>query len=37
MVEFDIIIHSLAFAPREELEGNYVDKLLNKASYQHIA
>ena len=24
--EFDIIIHSLAFAPREELEGNYVDK-----------
>ena len=24
--EFDIIIHSLAFAPREELEGNYLDK-----------
>jgi enoyl-[acyl-carrier protein] reductase I len=24
--EFDIIIHSLAFAPREELEGNYVEK-----------
>ena len=24
--EFDIIVHSLAFAPREELEGNYVDK-----------
>ena len=24
--EFDIIIHSLAFAPRDELEGNYVDK-----------
>ena len=24
--EFDIIVHSLAFAPREELEGNYVEK-----------
>ena len=23
---FDILIHSLAFAPREELEGNYVEK-----------
>ena len=24
--EFDILIHSLAFAPKEELEGNYVEK-----------
>jgi|TARA_B110000037_G_scaffold35478_1_gene43126 enoyl-[acyl-carrier protein] reductase I len=24
--EFDIIVHSLAFAPREELEGNYLEK-----------
>ena len=24
--EFDVIVHSLAFAPREELEGNYVEK-----------
>ena len=24
--EFDSIVHSLAFAPREELEGNYVEK-----------
>jgi len=23
---FDILVHSLAFAPREELEGNYVEK-----------
>ena len=28
--EFDIIIHSLAFAPREELEGNYLDKTTKK-------
>ncbi len=24
--EFDIIIHSLAYAPKDELEGNYVEK-----------
>ena len=27
--EFDILIHSLAFAPKEELEGNYVEKTTN--------
>ena len=34
--EFDIIIHSLAFAPREELEGNYVDSTLGTDKLDYI-
>lgn len=32
--EFDILIHSVAFAPKEELEGDFVDKTTREGSQQ---